>query len=166
MNRIIQSTFKTLDKTVNLLSTLSDELLSNASVPPYKSSIGSHLRHILDFYDCILNKDAECRVDLTVRKRDLLVESNCSAALQYCNQIIDKLKRADYNFNEHVFVIDDLGTGKIEIKYTLGALFAQANSHTIHHYAIINYILDGLGISIEDVDFGYNQTTPKRMSIN
>ena len=161
MNRIIQSTLKTLDKMTHILSVLDSELLSNATIPPYKSSIGSHIRHILDFYDCILDRKLENEIDLTVRKRDALVESNCSAALQYYNQIVDKLKHNDYNFDENIFVVDDLGTGKVKIKYTFGALFAQANSHTIHHYAIINYILDALKVSVDDADFGYNPTTPK-----
>ena len=52
--------------------------------------------------------------------------------------------------------------GKVEITYTLGAILAQANSHAIHHYAIINYILDSLGITIDDETFGYNPTTPKQ----
>ncbi len=166
MNQIIQSTLKTLDKTNQLLAILSDEQLSNASIPPYKSSIGSHIRHILDFYDCILNKQSNNLVDLTLRKRNLLVETNSTVALAYCNEIVNKLKCSAYHFEEKVLVCDDLGTGKIEIIYTLGALFAQANSHTIHHYAIINYILEGLNISINDNDFGYNPTTPKEISLN
>ena len=52
------------------------------------------------------------------------------------------------------------------MKYTLGAVFAQANSHTIHHYAIINYILEGLNISLDDIDFGYNPTTPKPIALS
>jgi hypothetical protein len=48
----------------------------------------------------------------------------------------------------------------------LGALFAQANSHTIHHYAIINYIFEKLGIVLNDEDFGYNPTTPKETTVN
>ena len=166
MNQIVLSTLKTLNKTNQLLTILSDEQLSNSSIPPYKSSIGSHIRHILDFYDCILNKQSENLVDLTLRKRNLIVETNSTAALQYCNEIVNKLKCSSYNFEEQVLVIDDLGMGKIEIMYTLGALFAQANSHTIHHYAIINYILEGLNISINDSEFGYNPTTPKQTSLN
>jgi len=49
------------------------------------------------------------------------------------------------------------------LKYTFIALLAQANSHTIHHYAIINYILDRLHIEMKDDSFGYNPTTPKQV---
>lgn len=166
MNKILQSTLKTLNRTDYILSLLNDELLGDVSVPPYKSSIGSHIRHILDFYNCILNLNSENRIDLTLRKRDLLVESDCYAALQYCSQIKNRLMQTDYDFEKHVYVVDDLGMGKIEINYTLGALFAQANSHTIHHYAIINYIMEGLKMPVKDSDFGYNPTTPKPGALN
>jgi hypothetical protein len=79
---------------------------------------------------------------------------------------MDKLLASTFKPNQSVLVIDDLGLGKTEIPYTYGALLAQANSHTIHHYAIINYIFDGLGIMINDSEFGYNPTTPKQFSVN
>jgi hypothetical protein len=71
-----------------------------------------------------------------------------------------------FDMTDSNLVTDDLGLGKVEMAYSSGALFSQANSHTIHHYAIINYILEGLNISIKDSDFGYNPTTPKQTSLN
>ncbi|WP_299890440.1 hypothetical protein [uncultured Lacinutrix sp.] len=161
MNDIIQSTLQTLQKSNTLLIKLSDEELSNATISPYYSSIGSHIRHIYDFYDCSLDMDNDGIVDLTARKRNLDVESCCDSAIEYLNRIVTKIKTIDIEKKKEVVVIDDLGSGKIRIDYTFAALLAQANSHTIHHYAIINYILDRLGISIEDSNFGYNPTTPK-----
>ncbi len=55
-----------------------------------------------------------------------------------------------------------IGLGKVEIKYTQGTILAQANSHAIYHYIIISYILNRLGVPINDESFGYNPTTPKR----
>lgn len=161
MNTIIQSNLKTLQKTSILLSNLTNEELSNNSVSPYYSSLGCHIRHILDFYDCVLDIDSKKRIDLTARKRNNNVECNCEDAEQYLNIIISKLNKIDCKAEDKIFVIDDLGLGKTEIQYTLGAVFAQANSHAIHHYAIINYILDNLGIKFQDDDFGYNPTTPR-----
>ncbi|WP_044398757.1 DinB family protein [Lacinutrix sp. Hel_I_90] len=163
MNRILQSTIQTLNKTHKLLSTLSDDKYSDTSVSPYYSSIGSHIRHIYDFYDCALNVE-DGRVDLTARKRIACIENSCDSAIKYFDTIISRLKAVDVLNNKELVVIDDLGTGKIEINYTYEALLAQGNSHTIHHYAIINYILDRLNITIDDSDFGYNPTTPKKVT--
>ncbi len=158
---IIKPTLKTLQKSRSLLSILTNEELSNTSIAPYYSSIGSHIRHILDFYDCALSVNSDNKIDLTNRKRNNDVETKCDTALQYLTQIIFKLENIGSKIEDNIIVIDDLGLGKIEMKYTFEALIAQANSHTIHHYAIINYILDRLGISVEDETFGYNPTTPR-----
>ena len=67
--------------------------------------------------------------------------------------------------NKEILVIDDLGLGTLGLPYTYAALLSQANSHTIHHYAIISYIVDRLGVTINDSNFGYNPTTPKKVLV-
>jgi len=161
MNKIIESSLITLQKAKYLLEILSDEELTNASVSPYYSSIGSHIRHIYDFYDCALDINDENTVDLTARKRITSIENCCNTASSYFDSIVDRLSNSEIELNKPIVVIDDLGSGKMNIDYTFSALIAQANSHTIHHYAIINYILDRLDIKVSDSDFGYNPTTPK-----
>ncbi|WP_191860090.1 hypothetical protein [Hanstruepera ponticola] len=165
MNTIIQANLNTLQKVFFLLSNLSDQILSDDSIPPYYSSVGSHIRHVLDFYDCILKSDQI--FDLTARCRDLEVETNCESALKYLSILEERLlSLGDLDLKKEVTVLDDLGVGKEKINYTYSALLAQANSHAIHHYAIINYILDGLKITINDINFGYNPTTPKSINLN
>ena len=161
MHIIIESTLKTLEKSKSLLDSLNDSLLCDASVSPYYSSIGSHIRHILDFYECIFNINSNNQIDLTARNRNKHVESECESAKEYLYSIIENLKTFDKSMNATVVVLDDLGLGKLEMPYTYSALFSQANSHTIHHYAIINYILSGLNVTLKDSNFGYNPTTPK-----
>lgn len=161
MHIIIESTLKTLEKSKSLLDNLTDSLLCDASISPYYSSIGSHIRHILDFYECIFNINTNNQIDLTARNRNKHVESECESAKDYLNFIIENLKTFDKSMNATVVVLDDLGLGKLEMPYTYSALFSQANSHTIHHYAIINYILNGLNVTLKDSNFGYNPTTPK-----
>ena len=69
---------------------------------------------------------------------------------------VDNIK----NIEDIVYVIDDCGTGKIGINYTLESILAQANSHTIHHFASISFILHQLNIDYEIKGFGYNPSTP------
>jgi hypothetical protein len=165
MNLIIKANLESLNKTKILLTNISDDIISNKTVSPYYSSIGSHIRHILDFYDCIL-KESDM-LDLTARKRNLDVETNCKIALNYYCNIIKKIKALkEVDLDRIVNVNDDLGLGNTVIKCTFSGLLAQANSHTIHHYAIINYILEGLSIKIIDETFGYNPTTPKEDILN
>lgn len=162
MNLIIQSTLYTLNKSKVLLTQLNDDELIDASIAPYYSTIGKHIRHILDFYACIFAMDENRTIDLTARNRDKNAETNCEAAMDYLESIIAKLSFYKENLNLQIIVRDDLGVGSVDIPYTLAALLSQANSHTIHHYAIINYILEGLTIKFSHGDFGYNPTTPKK----
>ena len=152
-----------MQKMHGILNSLSNVQLCNDSVSPYHSSIGTHIRHILDFYDCVLSGSQNNKIDLTARRRNKDVESSCTCAQEYLNKVEQKLKSANFIMEDTVKVVDDLGLGKTEIPYTYGALLAQANSHTIHHYAIINYIFDRLDIKVEDSSFGYNPTTPKQI---
>lgn len=166
MNLILQATLKTLEKSKFLLENLSDEQFCDASVAPYYSSIGSHVRHILNFYESICNFNAQNEIDLTVRNRDKKVETGCEAAKCKLIYLIEKLKTIDFTMTDSVLVIDDLGLGKIQMTYTYGAILSQANSHTIHHYAIINYILNGMKMPIKDYEFGYNPTSIETRLLN
>tara|TARA_R110002049_G_scaffold114098_2_gene265106 strand:- start:7223 stop:7549 length:327 start_codon:yes stop_codon:yes gene_type:complete len=108
MNIIVQSCIQTLTKSKVLLGFLSDETLKDHTVSPYYSSIGSHIRHILDFYDCIFNINPGNEIDLTKRSRNRAVEFECNSAIEYLNFIIEKLKRFEYNMNDTILVYDDL----------------------------------------------------------
>jgi hypothetical protein len=161
MNKIVDASVITISKSKSILSGLTNDQLTNTNVPPYHSCIGSHIRHILDFYQCIFKGIESRQVDLTDRERDLRTEQDCDFALKNIENVLEGLRSFENSDPEiKLKVIDDLGLGTIEIEYTLGALLAQANSHTIHHYAIISYILDRMHIVIKDETFGYNPTTP------
>jgi|SRR5690606_23776225 len=159
MNILIDACLQTLNKTEFLITGLNDSNYSNKSVPPYYSSIGAHIRHILDFYNCIVSVD-EYGVDLTKRIRNIDVEVNRQTALDYLFELKEKLINMNLHEDKLLAVTDDLGNGALKINYTWGSLLAQANSHTIHHYAIINYITERLEIPIKDERFGFNATTP------
>ncbi|OIQ38914.1 MAG: hypothetical protein BM563_05260 [Bacteroidetes bacterium MedPE-SWsnd-G1] len=155
-----------LHRGVKLLNSISNEQYSNTSIAPYYSSIGRHMRHILDVFDCVCEGLPNLRVDLTARKRNEIVELDTAEGIIYFNQILKKLaelKSAD--LDQFITVIDDLGLGRVEQTYTLGGLLIQAHSHAIHHFASLGYIISQLGIQIPDEDFGFNPTTPKEKSL-
>ena len=159
---LINSLISTLYKSKNLLQELNSKSYCCKEIGPYYSSVGSHVRHILDFYTCIFN-GLECEhVNLTSRERDQRIENDCHCAISRIDTIVAKIQGLNSkDLNSFIKVDDDLGNGIVTLQYTLGALLAQANGHTIHHYAIIGYILDRLDVEIRDENFGYNPTTPK-----
>jgi uncharacterized damage-inducible protein DinB len=151
-----------LHKGLKLLNNLSESEYTNDSIPPYNSSIGCHIRHILDVFSSIVNGFESKKIDLTNRERNQLVEQKVELGIKYFNEIIHKISKfSEQDLQTEITVIDDLGLGKIEAKTTLAALLIQAHSHAIHHFATIGYSIFQLEIELPDADFGYNPTTPK-----
>lgn len=156
-----------LEKGVHLLNTISEEQYKNTSVEPYNSSIGTHIRHIMDMFDCIFDGLESGEIDLTARKRNKDAEEIVSIGKNYIYTTIAKVSELNENeLSRIVYVTDDLGEGKIRAEYTLSAILIQAHSHAIHHYASIGYIIYQLGIDLPDDTFGFNPTTPKKAMVN
>jgi len=151
---------------VKLLNSITDKQYSDQSVGPYYSSIGGHMRHILDIFDCIFEGLPSKKIDLAARKRNELAEQFTIHGLLYFETILNKLnKLKSYDFNDIVEVSDDLGMGVVVVKYTVASALIQAHSHAIHHFASIGFIISQLGIELPDKDFGYNPTTPKNQHL-
>lgn len=150
-----------LDAGIKLLNTLDNKQYRDNSVKPYHSSIGGHVRHILDIYNCIFEGLDSGEIDLSARPRNREIECFVSHGLRYFQDIKDKLSACnDLNMDRLVVVCDDLGRGPYVQTYTLGAVFIQAHSHATHHFASIGYILAKLGLDVPKQGFGYNPTTP------
>jgi len=153
---------KNLQRGITLLHTISDEEYSNTTVAPYYSSIGGHMRHVLDVFDCIFAGLEKGEVNLTARKRNPLAETQTQYGIAYFEKIIQQLHTiSDTDIDKKVRVIDDLGLGIYNANYTLSAALIQAHSHAIHHFASVGYIISQLNIALPDADFGYNPTTPQ-----
>ncbi|MGB1042998.1 MAG: DinB family protein [Tenacibaculum sp.] len=161
---MIDAIEKNLQRGIKLLNSITDEQYSDKSIPPYYSSIGANMRHVLDAFTCIFNGlESKC-VDFSDRERNKLSEEQTKYGLAYFNDVITKLHCLDSaDFDTIISVKDDLGTGVVTANYTVGSALIQAHSHAIHHYASIGFIINQLGIELPDADFGYNPTTPKRV---
>ena len=163
---MIEAIEHNLKRGIRLLNSISDTQYSDTSIEPYHSSIGGHMRHILDVFDCIFCGLASKQVDLAARKRNELAEQRTTFGLAYFEETLQQLNNLNgIDFNQMIEVSDDLGLGKVTTKYTLAAALIQAHSHAIHHFASIGYIISKLGIELPDADFGYNPTTPRKESL-
>lgn len=159
---MINDIVKNLQKGRGLLINISKEEYCDKSIPPYYSSIGGHIRHILDMFNCIFKGYPSGVVDLTKRDRNINVETIPSYGVAYIDTIIEELLKIETSeLNNVIEIVDDLGNGCCTVKSTLGAVLAQAQSHAIHHYATIGYMLYHLGVVLNDDSFGLNPTTPK-----
>lgn len=160
---MIDAITNNLERGVKLLKTISDENYSNNGIAPYFSSIGCHIRHILDVFSCVLIGYPDKRIDLTVRERNELIELKTFNGIEYFELIINKIKNlSEDDLKTEIIVTDNLGLGKVSSNSTLGAVLMQTQSHAIHHFASIGYIIHHLGIDLPDSDFGFNPSTPNK----
>lgn len=164
---MIEAIQKNLERGTKLLQSITDAQYANASVAPYYSSIGCHMRHILDVFSCVFDGlETKC-IDLSVRRRNQDIEQKTALGIQYFTAITNKLNELHQSdLDKKVMVKDDLGLGLETVAYTLGAILTQAHSHAIHHFASVGYIIYQLGIELPDSDFGFNPTTPKKIISN
>ena len=161
MKRIVNAAVENLLRAEPLLKTISKETYTDTSAGPYNSSIGAHLRHILDIFLCIIKGLESRNVDLTDRKRGTMAEKDLEEALKYLYQVIAHLQgMVNLDPNLAISIVDDLGQGRVKIASTLASGLCQAHSHAIHHFACIAYLLYMNGENIPDGKFGYNPTTP------
>lgn len=163
---MISAITNNLQRGVKLLNAINESQYIDNSVAPYYSSIGIHMRHILDVFDCVFSGLESNNIDLSSRKRNELAETKVNFGLAYFDEIIEQLEGLkDQNLDTLVRVKDDLGLGFVTANYTLASILIQAHSHAIHHFASIGYIISQLEISLPDADFGYNPTTPRNKKI-
>jgi hypothetical protein len=162
---MIEAIEENLKRGIQLLNCISDEDYKNTTVAPYYSSIGVHMRHILDVFDCVFEGLESGNINLINRKRNEMAENYSQHGIDYFEDIIQRLKLIENeDFNKIVLVTDDLGLGIVSTNYTLGGILIQAHSHAIHHFASVGYVISQLGIALPDADFGFNPTTPKKNS--
>ena len=163
---MISAITNNLQRGIKLLNAIDESQYRDVSVAPYYSSIGSHMRHILDVFDCVFSGLESKNVDLSARKRNELVEHKINLGLDYFEVIITQLESLNTeNFDMILQVKDDLGLGYVTANYTLASILIQAHSHAIHHFASIGYIISHLDINLPDADFGYNPTTPRNKDV-
>ncbi len=161
LKQIIDPAIANLKQAKVLFTDLPPDLYTSKSAAPYFSSIGGHMRHILDIFQCIFNGLDSKIVDLTDRKRGTIVEKDPVEGLKYLNKVISELEGiSDLDPGIAVTIKDNLGMGMVEIPTTLGGGLNQAHSHAIHHFACIGYLLHIHGAKLPNRAFGYNPTTP------
>jgi hypothetical protein len=130
--------------------------------PGTKSGLGGHFRHILDHYGCFLAGAERGVVDYEGRSRDPRVETILAEAVAKAGEIIAALEAWEgRNLTEPARVRLDGFTAEGENEWSLSSLERELQflvSHTVHHYALIGYILKARGMKLDE-DFGVAPST-------
>jgi hypothetical protein len=127
------------------------------------SSIGQHLRHILELYQCLLDGTATNEVNYDNRKRNLKLESDPAFALRTIEEISEKIFNLDSDRCLSLVGSFSASTEKkLTIQTSIYRELAYNLEHSIHHQALIKIGLSALQLShLVDEDFGVAPATIK-----
>lgn len=113
------------------------------------ASVGQHVRHLLEFYQCLLDQCGRQEVNYSLRVRDLNLEQSSQVATRTCEELICRLKEihSDEPLTLHMDDLD-FSAEPVAVPSSLARELIYCVEHAIHHMAIIK-----IGIMQQDPRF-------------
>jgi len=151
-----------IDQAISLLSGLSNSEYKKVIKPHFPSSVGAHIRHVIDHFLALQNANTTGHVNYNIRHRHNQVEQvieHAIEALENINEWLLGLSEEDRNARVMVTSeIDITDTKSATCESTLERELVFASSHAIHHYALVRIICALQDKSIPEF-FGYAPAT-------
>jgi hypothetical protein len=126
------------------------------------SSIGQHIRHVVEFYQSLLLSDLEATVDYENRQRNTLIETLPSFAENCIDQLIEKLAATD--LEQGISVAHTIATKKYYYQSSMARELYYLSEHTVHHFALIKI---GIQTNFQHIklpkNFGVADSTVKHL---
>ena len=151
---------RSIEQCAHLLQLISAEAYVDSSRGT--SSVGAHIRHILDRFHCFLAGMPAGSIDYDARKRDKSIEKNLDVATFALVSVRRRI--------ETMAALDDLGNAitvresvhhqgpAVTMPSTVGRELMGLVTHSTHHLAIIALIVKSYGYEM-DSDFGKAAST-------
>ena len=115
---------------------LSDAEYAQPCKTLFGNSIGQHVRHIIELFQCLENGYETGVVSYDKRKRDPLIETDKQFAEALLQEIYKRMNRADKALRL-VANYDETSNDSLEINTNYYREIAYNLEHTIHHMALI-----------------------------
>jgi uncharacterized damage-inducible protein DinB len=139
MTLLQQTNQHILSQLRDLLTTISYEAYTCPLSLLHGCSVGQHIRHTLEFYQCLHEQSPLGFVDYDARSRDLRLETD----LEFSAYFVEQLSLWLHQPIEDVYLSMNVFFGKEsqEVKTTLMRELLYVAEHAIHHFAIIKIAL-------------------------
>lgn len=138
---ITKATIEILDQGLSMLESISDSDYDTQLKLVYGATIGGHYRHVLEHFTTLFESHAEGFVNYDLRKRNLDIEKNRSAAIEATHKLKDRWAQFDPSIYDNALEINGKLSHKIDesmkIQTSVGREVAYSIAHAQHHYAII-----------------------------
>ena len=141
MNALVAYNSSVLEKIDRLVVQLSNEELMRKHDLLFGSSIGQHVRHILEFYECLLARVNEGVFSYDLRPRNMLIETEVAAARASAVRSISLLQAL--KMDQELTMESELpGDERSRQMTTLKRELAYLADHGVHHLAMIRIALE------------------------
>ena len=118
------------------------------------SSIGQHVRHIIELAQSLLQGYAEGVINYDARKRDIQMEMEKDFAQQCIQKLADSLCRPD----KPLLLVQENDMSSFLSSFYYREVMYNTE-HTIHHKALIRVALREMQLVLVDDDFGVAPST-------
>lgn len=149
---------KQLFELKSILNQVKDSDYSKNLVILENVTLGRHVRHVLEFYECLFISNSGDTVCYDDRKRNLLLEENVRFASDYIDEIMDRIEQVD--INKRLLLKSKFEVGEIVMESSLFREISYNIEHTVHHLAIIRIAISS---ELKYIDlsstFGYAEST-------
>jgi len=140
---LIYQTVKQLRDVEKMLLLLPEKAFQEKHSFIRSTSLGAHVRHILEFYTCLQKHVNRHEVCYDNRERNSLMEEDINLALKTINDLIIFI--SNINEDKPISFIGNYSLNDSEkdlvLKSSLYRELAYAIDHTIHHLAIIKIVV-------------------------
>ena len=163
LRALINSNLSTLDAASDLLSKIPADAYIQVPHPYFDSSLGKHLRHVLDHYICFQKGFEEGLIDYDQRQRDCQLETDRDYALQEINHLSLFLQglKSGSTLQQPLKIVmcNDASAPEGEMtESSLGRELQFLQGHSVHHYALMAAIMGFFGHPVSD-QFGLAPST-------
>ena len=148
-----------------------DELLAGITQAAYQhgcdllpgGTVGAHVRHCLEFYQCLFDGLESGEVDYDARERNPEIESHREAALREVRRLrtVEWPRLQVLSRDTPLRVCESLEARQAT---SLGRELGFAASHTVHHLALIAVLLRDHGGCFVGREFGFAPATSRHLS--
>ena len=160
-----QGTLHIVGQMHTLLNRLDNTIYTKPLDIFHQATVGAHMRHILEFYICLLEGAPTGTIDYSSRKRNELLSSEISAA----NTVLVYLEENISSLDEliHLQIKNEYGTHEDpcihdQCHSSVGRELQYAFDHAIHHLAIIRMGIESCWPDIKlDQELGIAPSTLK-----
>ena len=139
MTLLKRANFEVLTQLHDLLGAISYEAYSCPLNLLHGSSIGQHVRHTVEFYQCLCEQAPLGFIDYDARARNVSLETDAAFAQSAIDALLQKIDQIPEN--QILQLQTSLGDEVVVIPTTTMRELVYIAEHAIHHFAIIKIAL-------------------------